>query len=296
MKVLLATDGSPHAENAAAFLCRLPHAEPLELTVMTNVFIPAATTSFGTDSWIPEFRQQQHAAAKAHFETVAQMFEGANAEIEHHVSDGDIGHSIIEKSQEMNAELIVLGAKGHSMIDRILLGSVSDYVATEARCSVLIVRPSNKPSSDRERLDVTVSADPDAPTDALVAPFRRFHFGETVCGHVLSVVPVIRTFRQDLLPAVAMNRAEEHSLALAHATRLADEIAKEDVRLVPKAVESEHVGEAVIRFIEEHRSDLVLVGDSHRGAVSRLALGSTSRYILRHSECSVWIAREKKKT
>lgn len=294
MKVLLATDGSAHAENAAAFLCRLPHAERLDLTVMTNIFIPAATTSSGATSWIPEFRQQQNAAAKAHFESVAQMFEGANAEITHYIGDGDVGHSIVKKAGEMKAELIVLGAKGHSMIDRILLGSVSDYVATEAPCSVLVVRASNKPAKARERLDVTVSSDPDGPTEMLVAPFRRFHFGETVHGHVLSVVPVIRTFRQDLLPSVAMNRAEEHSLALKHATRLAEAIANEDVQLIPKAVEAEHIGEAVIHFIAQHESDLVLVGDSHRGAVRRLALGSTSRYILRHSECSVWIAREEK--
>lgn len=294
MRVLLATDGSPHAKNAASFLCRLPHAERLELTIMTNIFIPAPTTSSGTDSWIPEFRQQQNAAAKAHFDSVAEMFDGANAEVDHYVGDGDVGHSIVEKAKERNAELIVLGAKGHSMIDRILLGSVSDYVATEASCSVLIVRPPVNPKQPHERLDITVSSDPDGPTEMLVAPFRRFHFGETVSGHVLSVVPVIRTFRQDLLPSVALNRAEEHSLALKHATRLTEQIAEEDAHLIPKAVEAEHVGEAVIRFITQQESDLVLVGDSHRGAVRRLALGSTSRYVLRHSECSVWIAREKR--
>jgi nucleotide-binding universal stress UspA family protein len=290
MKVLLATDGSQHAEQAAAFLSRLPHAERLDLTVMTNIFVPTPSASTGTTAWLPEFREQQQQAAEAHFEAVARMFEGANAAVTHYIGDGHIGHSIVEKAKEMEADLIVVGAKGHSTIDRILLGSVSDHVATEATCSVLIVRPSGDDAKDQ--LNLTVTSAPDTPSEPMVRPFRAFHFGESVTGHVLSVVPVIRTFRQDLLPAVALNRAAERSHAREHAEQVAADLRKEDVDLSPQAIEAAHVGEGVVDFLHKHGSDLVLVGDSHRSAISRLALGSTSRYVLRHAPCSVWIARD----
>ena len=40
-------------------------------------------------------------------------------------------------------DLVVMGAVGHSALQRILLGSVSDYVATHAEASTLIIRPSS---------------------------------------------------------------------------------------------------------------------------------------------------------
>ncbi len=290
MKVLLATDGSPHAEEAAAFLSRLPHAERLDLTVMTNIFVPTPSASTGTTAWLPEFREQQQEAARLHFEAVARMFEGANAAVTHSLGDGHIGHSIVEKAKEIEADLIVVGAKGHSTIDRILLGSVSDHVATEASCSVLVVRP---PTNDNpDPLNLTVAAAPDTPSEPLVRPFRAFHFGESVTGHVLSVVPVIRTFRQDLLPAAAINRAEERAHAREHAAKVAEALRKEEVDLSPQAIEAAHIGEGIVDFLQKQSTDLVLVGDSHRSILRRIALGSGSRFVLRHAPCSVWIARD----
>lgn len=41
---------------------------------------------------------------------------------------------------EENVELVVLGATGLSAIERILIGSVSEYVYRYAKCDVLVVR------------------------------------------------------------------------------------------------------------------------------------------------------------
>lgn len=48
---------------------------------------------------------------------------------------------IYEKAREFEADLVVLGANRGSLLERALIGSVSFEVATEAPCSVLVVRP-----------------------------------------------------------------------------------------------------------------------------------------------------------
>ena len=59
----------------------------------------------------------------------------------------------------MKADLVVIGAKGHSQIDRILLGSTSDYVATHSHCSVLVVRPTGLSEAPQKTLKVAVAYD-----------------------------------------------------------------------------------------------------------------------------------------
>jgi nucleotide-binding universal stress UspA family protein len=53
---------------------------------------------------------------------------------------GDPGRQICLVAKEWNADLIVLGRRGHSGLSEWLLGSVSNYVIHHAPCSVLVVQ------------------------------------------------------------------------------------------------------------------------------------------------------------
>ncbi len=52
---------------------------------------------------------------------------------------GDTGRVIVKAAEERNADLIVVGSRGHSEIPSILLGSVTNKVMHLAQCPVLIV-------------------------------------------------------------------------------------------------------------------------------------------------------------
>ena len=54
--------------------------------------------------------------------------------------DGDPKKVLIQEAEQFGADCIVVGAKGHSRIERLLLGSVSSAVAARASCSVEVVR------------------------------------------------------------------------------------------------------------------------------------------------------------
>jgi len=49
---------------------------------------------------------------------------------------------ILKEAQDWGANLIVLGSHGQSGLTRLLLGSVSEAVATLALCSVEVIRHS----------------------------------------------------------------------------------------------------------------------------------------------------------
>jgi len=50
------------------------------------------------------------------------------------------GHRIVEAARTFNADLVVLGSRGHSAVAGLIGGSVTRTVMQDAHCSVLVVR------------------------------------------------------------------------------------------------------------------------------------------------------------
>jgi nucleotide-binding universal stress UspA family protein len=63
---------------------------------------------------------------------------GITTEVDCHV--GEPALRICDLARNWNADLVVLGRRGHQGIKEIVLGSVSNYVVHHAPCSVLIVQ------------------------------------------------------------------------------------------------------------------------------------------------------------
>jgi nucleotide-binding universal stress UspA family protein len=54
------------------------------------------------------------------------------------VVHGDPSQQIVEQEQEQDCDLIVVGKHGESMVEELLLGSVTKHVLTESQCDVLV--------------------------------------------------------------------------------------------------------------------------------------------------------------
>jgi nucleotide-binding universal stress UspA family protein len=70
----------------------------------------------------------------------AAAAEGDDVEIETVSRQGDPAQVLADVATEENAQLIIVGDRGLSGVQRFLLGSVSHKVSHHAPCSVLIVR------------------------------------------------------------------------------------------------------------------------------------------------------------
>ncbi len=297
MKILFATDGSDDATCAARFLSTLQCHEPVSLTVLTITYAPDAADSGSAQAWFPEWQKREIERVDAHHAEIRPIVLALDKEAAFERGEGDAARKILQYAKQEDVDLIVLGARGHSAIGRILLGSVSDSVATHAECSVLIVRPnvntekgSTKSQSERS-FRITLAYDGSESSKAAAEELHRFRWDKHCRVNVLSVVPQ-PGFVMSEFPVLI----QEHNEAAVNRARL--EVEKLTTWLADQVEEptsqvavGNHIGEAIIANTTDASSHLIVMGDTGRGFLGTLMLGSVSRYVLRHAASSVWISR-----
>ncbi len=280
-RVLLATDGSTLAQNAARFLAHLPHTQKLELTVVSVLTPPYNPTATLRTDWVDRCLEQDRERANEAFEETHRLFEGANASIDHVVINGHAGERICELADSRKCDLVILGAKGRSTVTRMLLGSTSDYVATHATCSVLVVRPID-PARSSHPLRLEVGYELSTPAESALLEISDIHWGPQVELHLVSVAYGIGLLSLSDLEWMRKNLSEA-----------ADQLRGNGFQAESHLVENDHLGEGLVKYAEDHQCDLVVVGETQRDRLGRFLMGSTSRYVLRHAPCSVWISRSR---
>jgi nucleotide-binding universal stress UspA family protein len=129
-RVLLATDGSETSAAAARALAGRPWPEGSEFKVV-SVEEPWALKP----SRVRHDEQAQEAVSRTE-----QVLASAGLKTTGAVLSGNAKEVILEEAQKWAADLIVVGSHGRRGFKRFLLGSVSEAVAMNAHCSVVVVR------------------------------------------------------------------------------------------------------------------------------------------------------------
>lgn len=58
----------------------------------------------------------------------------------YHYPWGIAAHVILDTAEDFSYDLIVIGAKGHSLLYNILIGSITGKIFRPAPCSLLVVK------------------------------------------------------------------------------------------------------------------------------------------------------------
>jgi nucleotide-binding universal stress UspA family protein len=142
-KILIATDGSPSAHEAVDFGLELAAdqgAEPVFVHVAPAMdLLPTAGLGFATPAAM-HHEPNEHDRAPLDEAAAIAALKGLDSTTELLV--GDPVDEIVAYADAIDADLIVIGSRGHGAIAGALLGSVSRGVLDETRRPVLVVRGS----------------------------------------------------------------------------------------------------------------------------------------------------------
>ncbi len=137
--VLVAADFSPWSREALALARRVaPHAR---LTLLTAFEVPFEEKLHfaGVDAaTVQLYRQQARTTATQNLHALAAAAGFAPSAWTPCVVEGDASLRIVEKEQELDCDLVVLGKHGQSATVDLLLGSVTKHVLAEGSADVLV--------------------------------------------------------------------------------------------------------------------------------------------------------------
>jgi len=146
-RVFLATDGSDHSDQVARLLFDLPLPKQSQVTLLTalqshtDAMTKTITFERETDRRIlGELKTAEEKIARNLMNNIKKQFEEQGYKTSLWLLRGEPAEEILEAANELNPELIALGAKGLTNAKSVLLGSVAERVARFSKYSVLIVR------------------------------------------------------------------------------------------------------------------------------------------------------------
>lgn len=312
MRILIGYDGSDCSDAALNDLKDAGMPEEAEVLVMSvaDVFLPPPINEEVDNTFpmfVPDGVRRAHERAQAKLRQAEAMARLASERVKANFPEWRVTHeavaespawALISKAESWNADLIVVGAQGHTVLGgRLILGSVSQRVLYEAGCSVRIARSSSRATDSPLRLVVGVdnSAYGNAAVDAVLQ--RQWPAGTQV--RLLTVVDTVMSVAPD--PATP---------AIPKWIEVDDEENWDPVRDIFKpSVDKLHSvgldaavtirrGNPKDEIVEEAQSwgaHCVFVGAKGMRGVDRLLMGSVSSAVSARAHCSVEVVRVKAK-
>jgi nucleotide-binding universal stress UspA family protein len=289
LNILLADDGSQHAQAAIELLQNIP------IPVKSHIWILRAFSS-GQISSVGEF--------EASMERSKNQLAGRGFRVETELKLGSAAELILEKTETNKLDLIVLGAKGLRSTVSILLGGVAQQVMEYATCPVLIVRApyqgfhkillvtDGSPfslSAARYLSKFPLPPKPDIRVMHVLPPLQVPIMMEPHYGAWSTVYAVYPTREEEVLI-----RKRDATLGETLLKRASSPLQRNGIETTPVLVRGDAATE-IMDYAKAEKIDLIVAGSRGMGNFKSLWVGSVSRKLVHYSECSVLIVKRPRK-
>lgn len=136
-RILLATDLSPATDLATEWAFELAHRNDAALLVVSvidpdDLVLPGG----GFRVRVDQVRDRRESVAQRLVERGREI----GVKVDFLVWTGAPGESIVAAAEAERVDMVLVGAHKRGLLSRLVIGSVSEYVARHATCPVLIVR------------------------------------------------------------------------------------------------------------------------------------------------------------
>ena len=290
-KVVVATDFSEAAARAADWGAAIARAHGAHLTLVHAAWLPAPAPDYVAPE--ADFGGGIQQAARARLEEEAARLGESGAEIHPRLAVGSAVEAILDLCREIGADLLVAGARGHSQLHNLLLGSTAERLVQQADCPVLTASDAAAPPPGRlAGILVPTDFGEDARRAAAVAAVL-LRGGEQrarlVLFHAYSLP--IDYGAYGLAPVSPAFLEESRIRAEADLEEQAALLRREGLAVEMVAAAGYPV-ESILAVAEEHRVDLIAMGTSGRTGAAHLLLGSTAERVVQRAGCPVLTLRD----
>lgn len=229
-----------------------------------------------------EYREELVTEATRRLEELAEEHREEDLEVETRIGHGSSGPEIVEIAEEERASLLILGATGHSGLDRVVFGSTPESVILRSPCPVLSARVA---TDGFEHVLVTTDfstlSEQAFPHAVALA---RLHDARLTLLHVATVFP-----GDPMAPEISENgRAQIEAAARKRLEGVELPGGADPDRAVIRALSAKG---GILRFAEDNGVDLVVTATHGNTGLANVLLGSTAAGVVRYASCDVLTVR-----
>ena len=311
MKILIAYDGSDCSDTALDDLRRagLPREGEALVVSVAEVWLPPPAENENLNEYIEELqtRPQPFKSYKESAQAIAKtrtLADRAKSRFETNFPSwsvtseatyGSPAWEILKRARDFGPDLIVAGSHGRSAFNRLILGSISQKILTEATCSVRIAR--GRVEVDPAPVRILAGFDGSEGAQAAVRALAQRNWREKSEFKLIAVTDSVTpsTIGRFIPPVARMveevNQAERDRIeelaasSLEHLQSAGFEAKLEIYKGNPKNV--------LIEEAEKWSADCIFVGATAYGSrFERFLLGSVSSAVAARARCSVEVVRK----
>jgi len=285
--ILLADDGSRHAQSAIELIKCLPLTSGSEIHAVT-VFTPRQIS--------------EHERLRAHVLKSQESLLGADIDVSANLVLGYPAEKIIEISEDTKPNLIVIGAKGLRATMGILLGGVAQQVVEYAKSPVLVVR------APFEQLDnILLVTDGSICSEYAASYLTKLPLPRSAnirIMHVLPPVPVYTPIAKtwpigpELLEMTTPDWSEDIETWKMEDEEKGRAILETTNRIlanleipISTVIRRGDAATEINSYVEENAIDLIVAGSRGLNPIQGWLLGSVSRKLIHYSKCSVLVVK-----
>jgi nucleotide-binding universal stress UspA family protein len=284
LRVLVATDGSRHAQAAIVTTLHFPWPAGTRVRVISARRTQA---EYRRSILLTALDRGAEQAAENARRTLSRRWPDVDSEI----ADTSPVEGILSAAKRFQADVIVVGWRGHGAVRRLLMGSVSRGVVRGTTCAVLVVR-----RSERVRSLVVGVDGSEAATRALDFVSR---LAPPLGGRVtlVSAVELLTAPSRGRVPgggSIASEIKRQNTIRQRAATKELNRAASrlERIGWHPRTLlaRGEPLRE-LVRAVAANRAQLLVVGARGTSGIGYLLLGSVAEGALNQSPVAVLVAR-----
>jgi len=136
-EILVAVDGSEYANRALEMARELATRYNARLRVMHAY--PAVSDLLGYGE-IERIVAERTRAGQAILDAALERLQGSGLDVRLELLEGPEAEAVLNVAHTRRCDLIVVGSRGRSRLEGLLVGSVAQKIIHHARCPVLVVR------------------------------------------------------------------------------------------------------------------------------------------------------------
>ncbi len=285
VKLLLATQNAGLDEGAIREAIALAKICSGKLSAVSVVEINPEFEAFA-----PELAEKAAIKTREHLEAVRAMAakEGVECEIIAHRGQEPY-QFIVDEAAKKQSDIIVMGRKSKTVLQRLMMGSVTAKVIGYAPCNILVVP--DKAAVEYKKILVATDGSKYSETASRQAVMIARRCGASIIA--ISVIPsetgspldiVHSEMQRDIIADKELKAAESSIIKVR-------EIAEKEGLSVEGLIMSGGPYEAITASAKENNIDLIVVGSHGKTGLERLIMGSVAERVIMLSPCAVLVVK-----